>query len=142
MRVDVVERRLQRGVRDRAVQVRERRAERGERLEQRRPALEVGAERDDGEHRRAPALGSGNGGAGGTWVSTSQSETSSGASTKNVARVAQRGCRVVELVEERPAEHERTDLVQPVLEGDDDAEVAGAAAQPPEEVGVLVRRRA
>ena len=82
VRVDVVERGLERGVRHRPVQARDRRAERRERLEQRRAALEVGAERDE---RRAPACPSapaGNGGAGGTCVSTSQSDTSSGASER------------------------------------------------------------
>ena len=56
---------------------------------------------------------------------------------EEVACIAQGGGRVVELVEERSAEDERADLVQPVLEGDDDAEVAGAAAQAPEEIRVL-----
>ncbi len=59
----------------------------------------------------------------------------------DVARVAQhRGC-IVERIEERPTEDERPDLVQSVLERDRDAEVAGAAAESPEELGVLVLGR-
>ena len=58
-------------------------------------------------------------------------------SSTELARIPERLFRIVELVEERAAEHDRADLVQPVLEGDDDAEVAGASAQAPEEVRVL-----
>ena len=36
-----------------------------------------------------------------------------------------------------PAEHDRPDRVEPEGEAGDDAEVAAAAAQPPEQVGVL-----
>ncbi len=43
---------------------------------------------------------------------------------------------IVEVVEQRAA-HDVTDLVEPELEAGDDAEVAAAAAQRPEQVGVL-----
>ena len=44
---------------------------------------------------------------------------------------------VLERVEDRPGQHDRPDRVQPVLERGDDAEVAAAAADAPEQVGVL-----
>src|SRR5262245_14669241 len=42
---------------------------------------------------------------------------------EELARVAERGRRIVERVDDRPAEDERPDVVQAVLEGDRDAEV-------------------
>ena len=60
---------------------------------------------------------------------------------KDVAGVPHRGGCVVQRVDQRAAEDERPDVVQAVLERDDDAEIARAAAQAPEEVGVLGRRR-
>ena len=56
---------------------------------------------------------------------------------EEVAGIAQGGRRVLEVVEERAAEDEGADLVQPVFERDDDTEVARAAPQAPEEVRVL-----
>ena len=141
VRVDAVERRLQRGVRDRPVEASERRPERRERLQQRGAALEVGAERDDGEHRRPVELLRHRQGGGDVGQDEPERDVV-GRVGHHVARVPQRGGRVVERVEDRAAEHERADLVEPVLEGDDDAEVARAAAEAPEEVGVLGRRGA
>ena len=46
--------------------------------------------------------------------------------------------RVVQRVEDRPGEHDRPDRVQAVLERGDDAEVAAAAADAPEQIGVVV----
>ena len=74
-------------------------------------------------------------------MSASQSDTSSGAPDHRVACVPQRGGGIVEGVEDRPAEDERPDRVQPVLERDDDAEVAGSTAQTPEQIGMLICRR-
>ena len=45
--------------------------------------------------------------------------------------------RPVEGIEEHAAQHNRTDGMQPVLEGGDDPEVSAAASQAPEEVLVL-----
>ena len=49
--------------------------------------------------------------------------------------------RVLERPEHRAAEHQRPDRVQPVLERGGDAEVAAAAAQAPEQLGLGARRR-
>ena len=58
----------------------------------------------------------------------------------DVARGPQRVRRAVLLDEQHRELHERADLVQPELELGDDAEVAAAAAQRPEQVRVLGRR--
>ena len=48
---------------------------------------------------------------------------------------------ILEGVKDRPGEHDRSHRVKPVLERGHDAEVPAAAADPPEEVGVLIPAR-
>ena len=45
---------------------------------------------------------------------------------------------IVQMVEDRPGEHDRPDRVQAVLERGDDAEVRPGAAHAPEQIGVVV----
>ena len=63
---------------------------------------------------------------------------SRGSPVDHVARHAQPGGGAVQLPEQHPEVHERTDRVQLELELGDDAEVAPAALERPQQVGVLV----
>ena len=69
---------------------------------------------------------------------TNASESSSGASTITSRKSAQQLAGAIGGMQHEPAEHLRADRVQRELDRGDDAEVAAAAAQRPEQVGVLV----
>ena len=84
-----------------------------------------------------PRTGSGTNSSGGAVMNASRRRPRR-ARRHEVAAEAQRARRPSGRVHEHPAEHDRPDRVQPELELGDDAEVAAAAAQPPEQVGVLV----
>ena len=63
-----------------------------------------------------------------------------GQTGNEVAREAEQIAALLGRVEEQPEVQHRSDVVQRELERRDDAEVASAAAQRPEQVGVLARR--
>ena len=87
-----------------------------------------------------PCHSSGITGSGGAVVRLTSAVTSSdapGAQSRNARRRSRVG---VGRVEDRPGVDDRADRVQLELELRDDAEVAAAAAQPPEQVGVLASR--
>ena len=64
-----------------------------------------------------------------------------GRGSGELAVEAQNFAGIVQMVEDRPGEHDRPDRVQAELERRDDAEVTAAAAHSPEQIGVLVLAR-
>ena len=89
-----------------------------------------------------PRTGSGTKSSGGAVMNASAAADLVGRVEHEVAVERARGRRAIaRRVHEHAAEHDRADRVQPEVERGDDAEVAAAAAQPPEQVGVLVGRR-
>ena len=93
---------------------------------------------DDHADHRLPRAGSGTNSSGGAVMNARPVPTSSGASRHEVAVEAHQVAGHRGRVEQHAAEHDRADLVQAEVEGGDHAEVAAAAAQAPEQVGVLV----
>ena len=87
----------------------------------------------------APRSGSGTVGSGGKDRKVTAAVTSSGSERDHSAKNSSTSRLPVERVVEVAAVH-RGDRDQPELQLGDDAEVAGAARQAPEQVGVLGRR--
>ena len=77
-------------------------------------------------------------GMGGASIATSEIPSSSGAPGANSRRARSTSGACSSRPEDRPAQHQRPDRVQVVLEGGGDPEVAAAAAQAPEEIRVVI----
>ena len=96
------------------------------------------------EHQREPGAkwcSSGTNGAGGAFSAADQRRCTSAAAAARPRGGAQRVAAPVRSQNRNAELDDRADLVQPELELGDDAEVAAAAAQRPEQVGVLARPR-
>ena len=87
-----------------------------------------------------PCSCAGTNGSGGAVITAQPVDTSSGAASAQSRQPRRTSGRTIDGEHHQPGEHDRAERMQPELELGHDAEVAAAAADAPEQVGVLVAR--